>query len=129
VPILVPANADALTLRQRVSRLKGKINCLRRIPVIQYNDFAAYGDPVDGPNKANTYDTASPTSTSTDNPDSLTELGATTGLDWGFPITGFPAPPTSCSRFGRTPTTSLIRAAPRSSACRRSPPGGRGRRA
>jgi hypothetical protein len=59
----------------------------------QYNDFAAYGDPVDGPNKANTYDTASPTSTSTDNPDSLTELGATTGLDWGFPITGFPAPP------------------------------------
>jgi hypothetical protein len=34
VPILVPANADALTLRQRVSRLKGKINCLRRIPVI-----------------------------------------------------------------------------------------------
>jgi hypothetical protein len=93
VPILVPAEADALTLRQRVSRLEGNINCLRRIPVIQHNDFAAYGDPVDGPNKANTYDTASPTSTSNDNPDSLTDLGATTGLDWGFPITGFPAPP------------------------------------
>ena len=90
-PILVPAKADALTLRQRVSRLEGKINCLRRVPVIQYNDFAAYGDPVDGPNKANTYDTASPTSTSSDNPDSLTDLGATTGLDWGFPITGFPS--------------------------------------
>jgi hypothetical protein len=114
VPILVPAEADALTLRQRVSRLEGNINCLRRIPVIQHNDFAAYGDPVDGPNKANTYDTASPTSTSNDNPDSLTDLGATTGLD---------------SRFGPTPTTSLIRAAPRSSACSRSRPGGRGRRA
>jgi hypothetical protein len=38
VPILVPAEADALTLRQRVSRLEGNINCLRRIPVIQNND-------------------------------------------------------------------------------------------
>jgi hypothetical protein len=99
--------------------------------VIQYNDFAAYGDPVDGPNKANTYDTASPKSTSNDNPDSLTDLGPTTGLDWGFPITGFPAPPPDyfVLAIRPTPTTSLIRAAPRSSACRRSRPGGRGRRA
>jgi hypothetical protein len=72
-------------LRQPVSRLEGKINCLRRVPVIQYNDFAAYGDLVDGPNKANTYDTASPTSTSDDNSDSLTDLGATTGLTGASP--------------------------------------------
>jgi len=93
VPVLVPAKADALTLRQRVTQLEGKLKCLRRVPVIQYNDFAAYGDPLGGLNATNTYDTASPTSTSSDNPDSLTDLGATTGLDWGFPITGFPAPP------------------------------------
>jgi hypothetical protein len=92
-PILVPAQADALTLRQRVTRLEGKLNCLRRVPVIQYNDFAAYGDPVDGPNKANTYDTTSATGASNDNPDSLRDLGTTTGLDWGFAVTGFPAPP------------------------------------
>jgi hypothetical protein len=41
VPILVPAQGTPSRLRQRVSRLEGKINCLRRIPVIQYNDFAA----------------------------------------------------------------------------------------
>jgi cell division protein FtsL len=34
-PLLVPAKADALTLRQRVTRLEGKLNCLRRVPVIQ----------------------------------------------------------------------------------------------
>jgi hypothetical protein len=92
-PILVPAKVDALMLRQRVTRLEGKLNCLRRVPVIQYNDFAAYEDPVDGPNKANTYDTTSPTGASNDNPDSLRDLGTTTGLDWGFAVTGFPAPP------------------------------------
>jgi hypothetical protein len=93
VTVLVPARADALTLGQRVTRLEGKLSCLRRVPVIQYNDFAAYGDPVDGPNPTNTYDTASPTGASNDNPDSLTDLGATTGLDWGFAITGFLPPP------------------------------------
>jgi hypothetical protein len=94
VPVLAPAKADALTLRQRVTRLEGKLNCLRRVPVIQYNDFAKYGDPLDGLNATNTYDTASPTGASNDNPDSLTDLGATTGLDWGFAVTGSPAPPT-----------------------------------
>jgi hypothetical protein len=54
VTVLVPARADALTLGQRVTRLEGKLSCLRRVPVIQYNDFAAYGDPVDGPNPTNT---------------------------------------------------------------------------
>jgi hypothetical protein len=92
-PILVPAQADALTLRQRVTRLEGKLNCLRRVPVIQYSDFAAYGDSVDGPNKANTSDTTSATGASNDNPDSLRDLGTTTGLDWGFAVTDFPAPP------------------------------------
>jgi len=29
-PILVPAKVDAITLRQRVTRLEGKLNCLRR---------------------------------------------------------------------------------------------------
>jgi hypothetical protein len=93
VPALVPAKADALTLRQRVTRLEGKLNCLRRVPVIEYNDFSAYGDPIAGPNVMNTYDTSSPTGAANDNPDSLTDLGGTTGLDWGFAVTGFPAPP------------------------------------
>jgi hypothetical protein len=93
VPVLAPAKVDALTLRQRVTRLEGKLNCLRRVPVIQYNDFAEYGDPLDGLNATNTYDTSSPTGASNDNPDSLTDLGATTGLDWGFAVTGSPAPP------------------------------------
>jgi hypothetical protein len=53
-PLLVPAKADALTLRQLVTRLEGKLNCLRRVPVIQYNDFAAYGDPVDRPRRTPT---------------------------------------------------------------------------
>lgn len=93
VPVLVPAKADALTLRQRVTQLEGKLKCLRRVPVIQYNDFAAYGDPLGGLNATNTYDTASPTGASNDNPDSLTDLGTTTGVDWGFAVTGSPAPP------------------------------------
>lgn len=94
VPILIPAKANALTLGQRVTRLEGKLKCLRRVPVIQYNDFTAYGDPVAGPNPTTTYDTQSPTdSPNSDNPDSLTDLGGTTGLDWGFAVTGFPAPP------------------------------------
>jgi hypothetical protein len=92
VPVLVPAKADALTLRQRVTRLEGKLNCLRRVPVIEYGDFSWYGDPDTGPNPTNTYDTAAPTGASNDNPDSLTDLGATTGLDWGLAVTGFPAP-------------------------------------
>lgn len=94
VPALVPAKADALTLAQRVTKLEGKLKCLRRVPVIEYNDFTAYGDPVDGLNAATTYDTQSPTDTpDSDNPDSLTDLGVTTGLDWGFAVTGLPAPP------------------------------------
>jgi hypothetical protein len=46
LPILVPAKADALTLRRRVSRLVRKLNCLRRGPVIQYNDFAPVTAPA-----------------------------------------------------------------------------------
>jgi len=92
VSVLVPAEANALTLGQRVTRLEGKLNCLRRVPVIQYNDFAAYGDPVEGPNQT-IYNTVSPTDASRNNPDSLTDLDATTGLDWGFATTGFLPPP------------------------------------
>jgi hypothetical protein len=43
VPILVLAKADALTLRRRVTRPVRKLHCLRRVPVIQYNDFAPVG--------------------------------------------------------------------------------------
>jgi hypothetical protein len=118
VTVLVPARADALTLGQRVTRLEGKLNCLRRIPVIEYNDFSEYGDPVAGLNLTKTYDTQSPIdSPASDNPDSLTDLGAVTGLDWGF---NDPAPdylvlavrannqnvpyPGCASKFGLQPT-------------------------
>ena len=58
VPAFSPASADALTLAQRVERLEGKLNCLRRVPVNEYADFAGYGDPADGPNATDSYATA-----------------------------------------------------------------------
>jgi hypothetical protein len=95
VPAVLPAKADALTLGQRVSRLEGKLNCLRRVPVIEYNDFTAYGDPLAGDNATKVYATTANTTldpTAEDNPDSLKDEGAFTGLDWAFAYTGFPAP-------------------------------------
>jgi hypothetical protein len=83
-PVFVPEPGKALTLSQRVNRLEAKLSCLRRVPVAQYDDVAAYGDPVNGLN-ATTYDTLSPTSSpANDNPDGLTDLGSFTALDWAF---------------------------------------------
>lgn len=85
VPAFNPPRGDALTLSQRVAKLESKLSCLRRVPVAQYDDVAAYGDPVSGVNASHTYDTQSPTaSPANDNPDGLRDLGAFTGLDWAF---------------------------------------------
>ena len=84
-PAVLPDPGEALTLSQRVTRLEAKLNCLRRVPVAQYDDVAAYGDPVSGLNASTTYDTRSPTSSpANDNPDGLTDLGSYTALDWAF---------------------------------------------
>ena len=84
-PAFVPEPVEALTLTQRVTRLEAKLKCLRRAPVAQYNDVAAYGDPMNGLNATSTYDTLSPTSSpANDNPDGLTDLGSFTALDWAF---------------------------------------------
>jgi hypothetical protein len=85
MPAVVPAPRAALTLSHRVAKLEAKLNCLRRAPVAEYDDVAAYGDPVSGLNAASTYDTRSPTSSpANDNPDGLTDLGSFTALDWAF---------------------------------------------
>jgi hypothetical protein len=87
VPAFSPASADALTLGQRVERLEGKLNCLRRVPVNEYADFAGYGDPADGPNATDSYATSANTTadpSAIDNPDGLTDVGAVAGLDWAF---------------------------------------------
>jgi hypothetical protein len=88
VPALVPAKADALTLRQRVTRLEGKLSCLRRIPVTEFYDYAAYGDPSpSGDNSVNAYATTANTTldrSAVDNPDGLRDFGAIPGLDWDF---------------------------------------------
>jgi hypothetical protein len=85
VPAVVPAHGESLTLSRRIAKLEAKLNCLRRVPVAEYNDVAAFGDPVSGLNAANTYDTQSPTSSpANDNPDGLRDLGSLTALDWAF---------------------------------------------
>ena len=77
VPAFDPAPGEALTLSQRVAKLESKLSCLRRVPVAQYDDVAAYGNPVSGLNASNTYDTHSPTaSPANDNPDGLRDLGS-----------------------------------------------------
>jgi hypothetical protein len=84
-PAVVPDPGEALTLSQRVARIEGKLNCLRRVPVAQYNDVAAYGDPATGLNASTTYDILSPTaSPANDNPDGLTDLGSYPALNWAF---------------------------------------------
>jgi hypothetical protein len=84
-PAVLPDPGEALTLSQRVARLEAKLNCLRRVPVAQYDDVAAYGDPTSGLNASTTYDTHSPTSSpANDNPDGLTDIGSYTALDWAF---------------------------------------------
>jgi hypothetical protein len=89
VPILVPAEADALTLRQRVTRLEGKLNCLRRIPVSEFGDMAAYRNSVSEPNASVFATVADPAVTgAVDNPDSLTDLGPLPAVDWDFGETG-----------------------------------------
>lgn len=83
VPALVPAKANALTLGQRVTRLENKMACLRRYPVTEFGDFAAYVNqglipPVD--NEVVVWDEAA----SSGNPDSLQDAGAVTGLDFDY---------------------------------------------
>jgi hypothetical protein len=107
-PAVVPDPGEALTLSQRVARIEAKLNCLRRVPVAQYNDVAAYGDPATGLNASTAYDTLSPTvSPANDNPDGLTDLGAYTALDWAFTNLA----PDYCSPSRPMRTTSPPRAA------------------
>jgi hypothetical protein len=72
VPVFSPANADALTLGQRVNKLEAKLSCLLRLPMNEYTDFAGYGDPADGPNATDSYATSANTTAdpnAIDNPD------------------------------------------------------------
>jgi hypothetical protein len=74
---LVPAKASARhTLAHRVSTLEGKMACLVRYPVTEFGDLAWYG--VQGENDP-VYD-----ETDSGNPDSLTDLGPITALDWDY---------------------------------------------
>jgi hypothetical protein len=87
VPAVSPPAAHALTLAQRVQRLEGKLNCLRRVPMNEYADYAGYGDPVNGLNATETYATSANTTLdpeAVDNPDALTDADAVPGLDWAF---------------------------------------------
>jgi hypothetical protein len=81
LPVFAPARADALTLGQRVSRLEAKMSCLRKVPLIEFGDYAWYGNPDTGSNAANVYAELE------GNPDSLTDLGAVFGVDlkYGYP--------------------------------------------
>jgi hypothetical protein len=91
VPAVSPARADALTLRQRVAKLEGRLSCLRRVAMTELNDFAWYGTPASapspGPSVTDVYATAGDASVdpaAVDNPDALTDLGEVTGVDWNF---------------------------------------------
>jgi hypothetical protein len=87
VPVFSPTTADALTLAQRVQKLERKLNCLRRVPVNEYADYAGYGDPLEGPNATGAYATSGNTTLdpeAVDNPDGLTDVDAVPGLDWAF---------------------------------------------
>jgi len=90
VPTLVPARAEGLTLGQRVTRLEGRLNCLRRIPVSEFGDMAAYGHPLSGPNTLNVFATVGDPAVTgaVDNPDSLTDEGPLPALDLDFGETG-----------------------------------------
>jgi hypothetical protein len=112
VPTLIPANAHALTLATRVSRLEAKLNCLTRTPVQEYAGYAWYGtdaggSPQLGPNGANTYAETS------GNPDSLRDVGWYFGLDWFFPASGQPqeTPNYWVMTIKTSPTTNLPLAA------------------
>jgi hypothetical protein len=115
VPVFVPANAHALTLAQRVTRVEAKLNCLTRTPVFEYAGYAWYGTdgsgvPQNGLNGVNTYDTQSPTdSPASDNPDSLTDQGWNWALDWFFPPSGQPQSPPDywVMTIKTSPTTNL----------------------
>jgi hypothetical protein len=64
-----------------VSRLEAKLSCLRKVPLIEFGDYAWYGNPDTGSNAANVYTELE------GNPDSLTDLGAIFGVDlkYGYP--------------------------------------------
>jgi hypothetical protein len=75
---LVPSQASALTHAQQdklLAKLKAKMACFQRYPVTQFGDFTWYGTTENDP----TY--AEPDST---NPDSLTDVGPISGLDYDY---------------------------------------------
>jgi hypothetical protein len=80
--LAVPPSAFALTHAQQdaaIRRLNAKMACLVRFPVAQFGDYAAYTN-------AQGVNTNAPVYTEVDstNPDSLTDNGAVTGLDFVF---------------------------------------------
>jgi hypothetical protein len=74
--------AHYATLAQRVSALEAKLACVTRAPVNEFPRYAKYGDELIGENATNVYDEAD-----SGNPDSLTDLGSTVGLDWDIGAT------------------------------------------
>jgi hypothetical protein len=89
VPIFVPANADALTLATRVSRLEAKMSCVKRVPMGRYQDFAWFGidDPRSPANQPPDFTGFDSTDTSTWPSDPLINWGQITGLDLAYGVT------------------------------------------
>ena len=76
IAALVPAKASARhTLAHKVSVLEAKIGCLVKYPVTQFGDFAWYGTTQNDPTFAEADST---------NPDSLTDVGPITGIDFDY---------------------------------------------
>ena len=63
-----------------MSALEAKLACVTRAPVNEFPGYAKYGDELIGENAV--YDEAD-----SGNPDSLTDLRSTMGLDWDFGAT------------------------------------------
>jgi hypothetical protein len=88
VPAFVPAQANSLTLSQRVSRLEAKLACLRKVPVDQYSDFAWFGidDPRTPANQPPDFTNFDSTDTSTWPSDPLINWGTITGVDLAYGV-------------------------------------------
>lgn len=74
---LVPSQASALTHAQQdalLAKLKAKMACFQRYPVTQFGDFAWFGTTQNEPTYAE----------GSGNPDSLTDVGPITGLDYDY---------------------------------------------
>ena len=121
VPAFSPAAAHSATLAQRVSALEAKLACVTRAPVNEFPGYPKYGDELIGENATHVYD-----ETDSGNPDSLTDLGSTVGLDWDFgatPSFGFwvltvKNTSTCRSKWALTPTPSWWGGSPRARAMR-----------